>query len=207
MSTTYDATPSVLDRVVGADLIVVGVVRGPVRTSPVEDAERPRVHGWFEMRPERVLAGEPPEAPILVRVLGDGSVEDPSWTVRLPDDGRVVAMLARDVGPELPDNLFAPCFAGLFAIAGDGTVRVPEEALDDASRRLADADGASLTIDQIHRLADRVAQRRAENERRLEAEEPAEVRAEARPDLTEQPEPGRAQSDHTPGGGEDTTLG
>ena len=121
MSTTYDATPSLLDRVVGADLILLGTAHGPVRVDRLdaldaleEEEERPRVYGWFEVRPERVLDGEPGSEPILLRVIGEGTDADATWLVPVPSDRPMVALLNRDVGPGLPDNTFAPCFTGVY---------------------------------------------------------------------------------------------
>ena len=205
MSTTYDATPSLADRVIGADLILVGAVRGPIRVVPLDDGEPPRVHGWFEVSAERVLAGEKPSSAILLRVIGDG-IDKPAWRVPVPSDAPVLAMLTRDVGPDLPENMYAPCFGGVYELSADGRARVPEDALDQLTRDLAGADGGELTIDQFHRLAAGIGRRRAEGERRLAEEEPAEVRDRPRPEMQEYPRSASDLAEPAPGGGRDARL-
>ena len=206
MSTTYDATPSLFERVVGSDLILLGVASGPVRVERLDSGERPRVYGWFEMRPERVLDGEPPSSTILMRVIGEGTEDDARWLVPVSGETPVLAMLTRDIGPDLPENLFAPCFAGVYEVSADGGVRVPDDALDRVTRELAGSDGDGLTVDQVHRLVEGVNQRRAEDRRRLEDEEPADVRGLPRPDVQEYPRSAREAEEPTSGGGQDARL-
>jgi hypothetical protein len=205
MSTTYDATPSILDRVAGADLIVLGVAHGPVRIEPIEGSERPRVHGWFELRPERVLSGAPPSPTVMVRVVGEGTGEkNVTWIVPLPARTPVVALLTRDVGDGVPDGMFAPCFAGIYPLSDDGRIHVPDEALDQATRDLAGDDG--LTVEHLGRVIDGVNDRRAERLRRLEDEEPSDVRSRPRQELHEYPRSAQDVTDRPADGGQDARL-
>jgi hypothetical protein len=206
MSTTYDAKPSIVDRVVGSDLIVLGVAHGPVRIEPIEDSEPPRVHGWFELRTERVLSGAPEPSTVAFRVLGEGTGDDVTWLVPVPTRTPVLALLTRDVGAGVPEGVFAPCFAGIYPLSDDGRVRVPDEALDQATRDLTDAGPGGLTIEHIGRVIDGIAARRDDNRRRLEDEEPLEVRRRSRQELLEYPQSARDVAEHSPGGGRDARL-
>jgi hypothetical protein len=204
VSTTYEATPSLLDRIVGADLVVLGVVRGPVRVVPIDGDERRRVHGWFEVHPERILDGEPSSSKgLLVRVIGEGSAERPDWPLPVPSDRPVLAVLTRDVAPGLPDAMYAPCFAGIYEVNADGVVAVPGAAVDDGTRVRTGSTGERLTLDHVERLVDSVRESRVDHLRRLEQEEPGEVRDRPRPELLEQPPSGEDTAPPPPGGGQD----
>jgi hypothetical protein len=186
MSTTYDAIPSVLDRVVGSDLIVLGSARGPVRIEPLQGAEPPRVYGWFEIALQDVLTGDAPEPPLLVRMIGNGRPDNAVWPMPIPADTPMLWMLVRDIGPDLPDQLFTPCYHGVYELSREGVVRVPEDALDDASRELA-GQGPGLSLDGFRRLIGAVERRRAGAARRLAEAEPAEIRDVGRPEFDEYP--------------------
>ncbi|WP_327001038.1 hypothetical protein OHA72_38725 [Dactylosporangium sp. NBC_01737] len=207
MSTTYDATPSILDRVAGSDLILLGVAHGPVRIEPIPDSEPPRVHGWFELRPERVLSGDPEPSTVVFRVLGSGTGEkDVTWLVPVPTETTVLALLIRDVGAGVPEGVFAPCFAGIYELSDDGRIRVPDEALDPATRDLIDAGSDGLTVEHLGRVIDGAGHRRAEDRRRLEDEEPRDVRRRPRQELFEYPRSAQDVADVSRGGGRDARL-
>jgi hypothetical protein len=207
MSTTYDETPSILERVIGSDLILVGITRGPVRVDPLETSETRRVHGWFEVSPQEILAGAPTPT-VLLRVLGEGRDEHAAWVAPVPSENQMLLMLTRDIGPDLPDNLFAPCFNSIFELAADGTVQVPPDTVDEATREAIGSAGERLTIDGLRRVIETVQQRRDAVGRRLEEAEPPEVRHEPRPELLEYPQSAldRAEAAQSPGGGTTAEL-
>ena len=83
---------------------------------------------------------------------------------------------------------------------------MPEEALDRATRELAGAARGRLTVEHLSRLIEAVGRRRAEDRRRLDEEEPAEVRDRPRPDVQELPRSPRDVVEPSPGGGQDAQL-
>jgi hypothetical protein len=189
VATEYDGIPSILDRVIGSDLIVIGRVRGPVRIVPLDGGDRPRVHGWFEVDAEETLAGEP--STILLRVVGNGSDADVTWPVPVPHRGPLLLMLTRDVGPELPENMYAPCFNGIYEVV-DGTVTIPSDSVDEITGKAVrptttDGPVRELTMEGLRDVLETVRQRSQAVLRQLQEEEPAEVQQLPRPELDEYP--------------------
>jgi hypothetical protein len=204
MSTSYDAIPSIHERVIGSDVIAIATLRGPVRVVPIDDTERPRVHGWFEVAIQETLSGSPSSKTVVMRVIGEGTENAVTWPVPAPSDERLLCFLTRDIGPDLPDNLFAPCHNGVYILSADGVARVPEDTLDDATREAAVAGREGLPLEGLRRLIETVGERRAAAIRGVEDNEPAEIRRAARPDLAEHPRSADALVDAslaTPGGG------
>ena len=133
MSTTYDEIPSILERVIGSDVIVIATVRGPVRVTPIEGIELPRVYGWFELTIRDTLSGDPPSETVIVRVVGEGPENEVTWPVPVPSEEPLLCFLTCDIGPDLPDHLYASCHNGVYTLSPDGVAQVPESALDDAN--------------------------------------------------------------------------
>lgn len=211
MSTTYESVPSLLERVIGSDLIALGAVRGPVRVTVLEGSEGRRVHGWFEVSPQEVLLGETRE--ILLRVIGEGSEGDATWPVPVKGDGRLLLMLTRDIGPDLPENLFAPCFNGIYELSDDGAARVPANFVEGApSERVAsekDEQPVLLPIEKLRQVIETVQRRHEDAQRQGDDAEPAEVRQLRRLDVQEYPgtvEEIIGDTEGIPGGGQNADL-
>jgi hypothetical protein len=210
MSTTYDATPTVQDRVIGSDLIVLATIKGPVQAVPIEDAAHPRVHGWFEVDIRETLSGEQPPGRVTMRVIGEGHDGAVTWPVPVPSEEPLLCFLTRDIGPGLPDQLFAPCHNGLYALSADGVAQVPDSIIDDAARELTGAGRAGIPIVGIRRLIDARAERYATETRHFDEHEPVETRDASRSALQEYPRSAREHLEATlatPGGGQPAELG
>jgi hypothetical protein len=160
--------PKLRERILAAELVVVGTVAALVEVTKVEGFEGPRLAGFFEIQVERVLLGEPAAQRVLVRVLGDGPEDDPTWTSDLTPDARRLLILSPDVGPDLPENLFAPYFSSAFDVDQEDRVLLPADVLDDESRGIVRPAGGRASLDRIQALVDGVAGERAERERELE---------------------------------------
>jgi hypothetical protein len=161
--------PLLFDRVLAADLAVAGTVAALVRIEKLEGFETPRIAGFFEVQVERALLGDPPSERVLVRVLGEGSEDKPAWTTELRPEARVLLLLARDVAPELPDNLFTPYFSSAFEVGDDDRVVFPTDVLDDESRRLLRPERGRTPLDRVQALFDAALSERVERQRELEA--------------------------------------
>jgi hypothetical protein len=185
MSTTYDDTPSILERVIGSDLILLATVRGPVRVSQIAGAENARVHGWFEVAIRDTLSGHPPSDTVTVRVIGEGTENEVTWPVPVPTDEPALCFLTRDVGPDLPTDLCAACHNGVYTVAADGVAEVPDTAMDEATRKLAGSGRGGLPLEGLRRLIETVARRRDAELRAVEENEPADIRSVPRPELAE----------------------
>ena len=168
MSLELREPPPLSDRILAAELAIVGTVAALVRIGPVQGFETPRLAGFFEVQVERALFGDPPSERVLVRVLGDGPEDDPTWTTELRPDARLLLLLSRDVAPELPDDLFTPYFDSAFEVDGD-LVAFPADVLDDLSRRAMRPERGRVTLDRVQKLFDTSRHERAERERELEA--------------------------------------
>jgi hypothetical protein len=186
MATDYDLIPSLIERMTASHLVVVvaGARLIDLQRDRVEGP--PRVLGVFEVDVEEVLDGQPPADRPLVRVLGEGQDEQARWLVPLTEGGRWVLLLARDVGPGLPEGLYAPVFASGFRVA-DGSVELPEEAVDERTRELADVRDGRATLDGLRRLLEIVRRERAEADQQLEEFLPPEALRRPYPDTEELP--------------------
>jgi hypothetical protein len=161
--------PLLFDRVLAADLAIVGKVAALVRIEKIDGFETPRIAAFFEVHVERALLGDPPSERILVRVLGDGSEEDPAWTTELRPEARLLLLLSRDVAPELPENLFTPYFSSAFELGDDDRVAFPVDVLDDESRRVMRPERGRAPLKRVQELFDTARRERADRERELEA--------------------------------------
>jgi hypothetical protein len=199
MPTLFDRIPTLVERILGADLIAIGTVVGLREVRPAEGFEIPRVSGLFEVQLDDVLRGERPEDRVLVRVLGDGEDERAAWSVPLEEGRRLLLLLARDVAPELPEGVFAPYFESSFPVEDD-SVRVPEETLDERAKEITGAKRDTVPLDGFRRLADVVGAEREKRLRELDELVPADLRERPYPDTEEQPavEDGRPLPEEVP---------
>ena len=78
-------------------------------------------------------------------------------------------LLVPDVGPGLPERLFAPYFASAFELDGRNTFSLPREALDSESRKLLRATGRRFSLTAFRRLVDHAVS--AQERDRTEVEE------------------------------------
>jgi hypothetical protein len=186
MATDYDLIPSIIERITASHLVVI--VTGARLTDLQRDRVEgpPRIVGVFEVDVEEVLDGERPADRLLVRVLGEGQNEQARWLVPLTEGHRWVLLLARDVGPGLPDGLYAPVFASGFRI-DNGSIELPEQAVDERTRELADVRDGRATLDGLRRLLEVVRAERAEARQRLEQFLPPEALRRPYPDTEEIP--------------------
>jgi len=111
MATDYDITPNLVERVLAADLIVVGANARLIDLQPDRTERTGRVLGLFEVDGDEILKGDPPER-LLVRAL---------------------LLLARDVQPDQPNEVYGPVFGSVYALA-DGSLDLPPEIIDDGTR-------------------------------------------------------------------------
>jgi hypothetical protein len=186
MATDYDLIPTLIERIAASQLVVIvaGARLIDVQRDRVEAP--PRILGVFEVDVEDVLDGERPADRLLVRVLGEGHDERARWLVPLTDSHRLVLLLTRDVGPDLPEGLYAPVFASGFRIDND-SIELPEEAVDERTRELAEVRDGRATLGGLRRLLEVVRRERAEAHQQLEQFLPPEALSRPYPDTEEIP--------------------
>jgi hypothetical protein len=186
MATDYRLIPSLIERIAASHLVVI------VAGARLIDLQRDRVEGLqrvlgvFEVDVEEVLDRERPADRLLVRVLGEGQDEQARWLVPLTEGHRWVLLLVRDAGPGLPGGLYAPVFASGFRI-DDGSIELPEDALDERTRELADVRDGRATIDGLRRLLEVVRGEQTQARQRLEEFLPPEALRRPYPDTEELP--------------------
>jgi hypothetical protein len=186
MATDYEVIPNLIERITASQLVVI-VTGGrlvDLQRDPIQ--EPPRVLGVFEVDVEDVLDGERPTDRLLIRVLGEGQDEQARWLVPLSDGHRWVLLLTPDTGPGLPEGLYAPVFSSGFRI-DNGNVELPEEALDERTRELADVRERRATLDGLRRLLEVVRAERTQARQRLEQFLPPEALRRPHPDTEEIP--------------------
>lgn len=189
MATLYEETPTLTDRIVAADLIVAGRFGRLVDTQALQMGDGPRVLGLFEVDVEQVIQGEIPSRPLLVRVLGEGEEERAAWVVPVKKEDVVVLLLVRDVESGLPENVFAPYFASAFPLTQAGRVQLPEEIVDDLTREVTRVEDSAIPLEGLARVIEEARRRREQPEQELQSVEPAELRREPYPEVTEMPQP------------------
>jgi hypothetical protein len=175
MPTFVDTPPPLTDRILGADLVLVGTVTGLRETFPAKGFDTPRVSGLFEVVVEEMLYGERDQSPVLIRVLGDGKSEDATWSIDLREGQQHLLLLTRDVAPDLPENVYAPYFASCFAVR-EGLLKIPADALDETSLDVCGAKDEQVSIDGIRRLIAVVTSKRIERQRAVEEMLPPQLR-------------------------------
>ena len=168
MATDYYGTPSLLERIVGADLVVIGRPGRLLQVEPPTGTNGSRVYGIFEVAVDSVLMGDPPSEGLNLRVLGEGRDEQATWIVPLSEDRSYLVLLAHDVEPEAPENLYAPVFSGVYPLTDEDHVNVPEEALDDRTKEEAGFEGNRVSLDGVRRLIESVLRVREDRQRQLE---------------------------------------
>jgi hypothetical protein len=185
MATDYYGTPSLLERIVGADLVVVGRPGRLLRVEPQTGTNGSRVYGIFEVAMDSVLMGDPPSEVLNLRVLGEGRDEQATWIVPLSGDRSFLFLLAHDVEPEAPENLYAPVFSGVYPLTDEDHVNVPEEALDDRTKEEAGFEENRVSLDGVRRLIESVLREREDRQRQLEEMGLAELRDRPYPPIEE----------------------
>ena len=189
MPTEYYGTPSIYQRILSADLVVLAKVQRLLRSDTLVAGSQARVYGLFEVAVDSILLGEPPSSILKVRVLGqnhDGAV---SWIVPMVVGEPYLMILVRDVTPDEPVNRFAPNFAGVYPLRDGGRVAVPADAVDESTRKVAHFDGVHLTLDGVRSLITRVQEERQTIASEFEKIVPAEFRERPYPAVEEMPKP------------------
>jgi hypothetical protein len=188
MATDYYGTPSLLERITGADLVVTGRPRRLLYVEQPKLGDDSRVHGIFEIAVDSVLMGDVEPDVLRLRVLGEGRDEQATWTVPLDENGFFLFMLTRDVEPQAPENLYAPVFSGVYPIIDEDHVNVPEETLDDRVREEAGFEGNRVSLGGVRRLIENVLRGREDRQRQLEEIGLAELRDRPYPPIEEMPQ-------------------
>jgi hypothetical protein len=189
MPTEYYGTPSIYQRIVGADLIVLGKVQRLLRSETLVAGSQARVYGLFEAAVDSVLLGEPPSSILKVRVLGQDHDGEISWIVPMVVGEPYLFILVRDVGPDEPINRFAPNFAGVYPLRDGGRVAVPADAVDETTRKFAHFDGVHLPLDGIRSMISRVQEEHQAIASEFEKIAPTEIRQRPYPVIEEIPKP------------------
>jgi len=169
MATDYYGTPSFLERVVGAELVVIGRPRRLLRVDPLRVEDGSRVYGIFEVAVDSVLMGDPSSDVLRLRVLGEGRDEQAAWIVPLDENEPFLFLLARDVEPEASDTLYVPVFSGVYPLTDEDHLDVPEEALDEPTRERIGLEGDRLlSLGGVRRLIESLFGEREDRLRQLE---------------------------------------
>jgi hypothetical protein len=187
MATLYEETPTLVDRIVAADLVITGRVGQLVSVQRIQAGDQPRVLGLFEVSVEHIIWGEPSSDRILVRVFGAGQDERAAWIVPIEEE-QLALLLVRDVEPGLPDNVFAPYFASGFPVTAQ-RIRLPDEVVDDLTREVAGVEDSTIAVESLDRLVQEVSRRQETRDRELQEVEPAELREQPYRPVVEMPQP------------------
>src|SRR5437762_1015541 len=108
-----------MERIRAADLIVTGAFGSLLDERAVTWAGPERIAGIFQLRVQDVLLGSPPKQSPRIRVLGDRRRERGRWLVATDSDLRQGFLLVHDVEPDVPEDLYAPCWSGVYPIDED----------------------------------------------------------------------------------------
>jgi hypothetical protein len=180
MPTQLEHVPTLVERIVGAHLIVIGRVAGLREVRRAEGFDRTRTFGLFDVDVNDVLYGEPPDR-LILRVLsdpeGDSEGERIRWVVPMEVGAPVLLLLARDVAPELPDDVYVPYFTSVFSVEDEEWVVIPDDALDEPTREIAgdDDDRGRVHLAGLRRLVDTVTAENDERRRAVEELLPAQL--------------------------------
>lgn len=186
MASVYDRPPTMLDRVVGARLVVIGSVRRVIEVRADEFTDG-RVFGTLELDVSEVIFGEVRGDKIPVRLVGEGDAERPRWIVPAEEGRRLVWFLTPDSVPGQEGDVYAPVFAGGFPIDEDG-VHVPAEAVDQVTTEVTGAKGPPIPIEALRRLIDEIAQQRDQQFEELNRVAPAAAISAPYPPVQEMPQ-------------------
>lgn len=186
MATDYTEIPTLADRIAAAEAAVVASIGRLValEADPTEGVRR--VFGLFELHVEDVLRG-PRLTKALLRVVGDGEDENARWLVPVGERRRLVLLLAPDVGPGIPGETYAPVQGSGFELEDD-RARIPEDIVDDESRRILDFDGSHVPLEGLRRLVEAIERRRRETESTVAELLPEEARTRPYPEVEERPD-------------------
>lgn len=187
MATLYEETPTLVDRIVAAELVITGRVGQLVGVQRIQAGDQPRVLGLFDVSVEHIIWGESPSDRILVRVLGAGEDERAVWIVPMEEE-QLAFLLVRDVEPGLPDNVFAPYFASGFPVTAR-RIRLPDEVVDDLTREVAGVEDTTIALEGFERLVQEISKRQDARDRELQEVEPAELREQPYRPVIEMPQP------------------
>lgn len=186
MATDYTEIPTLTDRIAAAESAVVASIGRLVAVEPDRTEGVQRVFGLFELDVEDVLKG-PRLGKALLRVVGEGEDENARWLVPVGERRRLVLLLAPDVGPGIPDDTYAPVHASGFELEDD-RARLPEDVLDDESRRVLDFDGSHVPLEGLRRLVEAIDRRRREPESAVAELLPEEALTRPYPEVEERPD-------------------
>jgi hypothetical protein len=190
MATDYLVTPSLSDRIAAADVIALGSIGRLIGVEPDRTEGVRRVFGVFEVRVEDFLKGDRPPATLVLRVIGEGEDDRARWLASIGEGRRFVLLLTRDVGPGIPEDAFALVHASAFEFddSGNGRIPVPEEAVDDLTRSVAEFDGTHVSLEGLRRLVDLISQDREEAARQTAELLPEQALTRPYPEVEERPD-------------------
>ncbi len=200
MSTDYDGTPSFAERVIAADVILMGAIGRLIVVESLLDDPR-RVSGKFEIRVESVWKGQP-DAVLELRVLGKRDGDRVVWITDLVERERYLLMLARDSAPPDPAIWYVPYFSAAYPLTPGGQVQLPTETLDERTQEIAGISGPEIPGEALRKVVEVLLREREEERRRVQELVPAELLAQPYPPIGEVPEesPGAGRN-AAPGGG------
>jgi len=190
MSTDYYGTPSFFDHISGANVIITGTVVRLLHTESLVLGDSTRIFGVFEITVDSVLMGNLLSNVLRLRILGEMRSEQTVWIVPLTEGERFLFILTRDNGQSDSEQLFAPYFSGIYTLVDEGYVDLPEESLDDITRKISGLVGTRMSLDGLRRLIEFVQQERKDRYQQMEETIPPEVRDRPYPPVEEKVQEG-----------------
>lgn len=190
MTIIYDEVPPLADRILGANLIVVGQVEKAIDTITDYSVDQPQVQTIFKVNIESVLKGETIMTSIKLRVVGGKSeMTDTDWSVNMTEDHKMLLLLSPDYGPGRTDNMFVPYFASCYTITSENNVKLDENVVNELDKKIERVDKVSVRLADIRSLIDSIIKNKKREEATLEKMEPDELRKLPYGDVGEVPQP------------------
>lgn len=178
MTTVYEKSPTLEERLHSSPLIVRGRVQPHPETQVDDGGDTPQVQTVFRVDVEEVLKGDHPGDEIMVRVVGgsDEGIETPS-TTDLVEGERALLLLAPDHGPERPSNAFVPYFGSCFC-ERENRIQLPGELTEEVSAFGLEEHG-EIPVAALRHLLEKVAATEVAEEAGGEPPEVRETEAQA----------------------------
>jgi hypothetical protein len=199
MSTDYYGIPSFAERIIGADVILIGAIGRLIAVEPLQDASM-HISGKFEIHIENIWKGQP-DAALELRVLGKRDGDRFVGIVDLQEGEHYLLMLARDSAPLDKATWYVPYFSAVYPLNPDGQVQLPTETLDERTQEIADSSGPEIPLEALHKVVNVLLREREEERRRIREIVPDELLAQSYLPIEEMPEesPGAGRNASAPG--------
>lgn len=165
MSTTYEDTPPISDRIAAVQLVIVGEIEDVVETTLDRDIDPPRPQTVFSVAVREVLYGRMQRPRVRLRFAGKemGERHRP-----------MVFLLAPDYGSGRHEDSFVPYFNSIFVIGDNGLVQL------EPGREPMRLPELRHWIEEIHR-------KREESRKELHRLEPDDLLRHSPPEFREMP--------------------